>query len=235
MFAVDIHRGSSEMVVIAICGWRSNVRFAAALTARGECLTHSHVRLHVLCRPGRAARTVANMSADTHNRILDALEELLLKRGLSGVTLENVASNAGISKGGLLYHFQTKDAMIEAMVRRLGQRSEQLRARAAAAEAGTTIVNWFLQQPGSTSDKEIALHRSMLAALRSIDTSRREIFTMICEVMGLWGESLRSEISDPVHAEIVRLVGDGIYLNALVALPPIDPSLHGKIAQHLRG
>ncbi|MBT2266093.1 TetR/AcrR family transcriptional regulator [Rhodococcus erythropolis] len=174
------------------------------------------------------------MSADTHNRILDALEELLLKRGLSGVTLENVASQAGISKGGLLYHFQTKDAMIEAMVRRLCQRAEHLRARAAAAE-GMTIVNWYLQPPGSTSDEEIALHRSMLAALRSIDTSRKEIFTMICEVMRLWGESLRSEISDPVHAEIVRLVGDGIYLNTLVDLPPIDPSLHRKITQQLSG
>ena len=71
------------------------------------------------------------MSSDTRDRILDALEEMLLDHGLSKVTLESVASNAGVSKGGLLYHFSTKDAMIAAMVRRLGERSDQQRAQAA--------------------------------------------------------------------------------------------------------
>jgi AcrR family transcriptional regulator len=32
------------------------------------------------------------------------------------VTLEAVAAEAGVSKGGLLYHFPTKDALLEALV-----------------------------------------------------------------------------------------------------------------------
>ncbi len=46
------------------------------------------------------------MAADTRDRILDALEKLLLVSGVAQVTLEGVAAEAGgVSKGGLLYHF----------------------------------------------------------------------------------------------------------------------------------
>lgn len=173
------------------------------------------------------------MSSDTRDRILDALEEMLLDQGLTKVTLETVAANAGISKGGLLYHFKSKDAMIAAMVRRLGDLSDEQRAR--AAEGGTTVAQWYLQPPGAISDKETALFRSTLAALRSVDGNPGEIHQAVTQVMRLWDEGLRSEIPDPVSAEIVRLVGDGIYLGALLDLPPVDPELHRRVVDRLLG
>lgn len=173
------------------------------------------------------------MSSDTRDRILDALEDMLLDQGLSKVTLESVAANAGVSKGGLLYHFRTKDAMIAAMVRRLGDLSDEQRAR--AGEGGTTVAQWYLQPPGAISEKETALVRSTLAALRSVDGNPGEIHGAVTEVMRLWDESLRSEIPDPISAEIVRLVGDGIYLGALLDLPPVDPDLHRQVVQRLLG
>lgn len=176
---------------------------------------------------------VADMSSDTRDRILDALEEMLLDQGLTKVTLENVAANAGVSKGGLLYHFNTKDAMIAAMVRRLGDRSDEQRAQ--AAEGGTTVAHWYLQPPASISDKETALYRSTLAVLRSVDGNPGEIQQAVTEVMRLWDEGLRAEIPDPVTAEIVRLVGDGIYLGALLDLPAVDPELHQKVVERLLG
>ena len=54
-------------------------------------------------------------------------------------------------------------------------------------------------------------------------------------MMRLWDESLQAEIDDPVHAEIVRLVGDGIYLGALLNLPPVDPTLHQQVVERLLG
>ncbi|GCB56911.1 hypothetical protein rerp_33190 [Rhodococcus erythropolis] len=52
------------------------------------------------------------MAADTRDRILDALEKLLLVSGVAQVTLEGVAAEAGVSKGGLLYHFPSKEALL---------------------------------------------------------------------------------------------------------------------------
>jgi AcrR family transcriptional regulator len=57
-----------------------------------------------------------------HDRILDAAEELICTRGIAGFTLDGVAQEAGVSKGGLLYHFRSKDSLISAMQRRMASR-----------------------------------------------------------------------------------------------------------------
>ena len=59
--------------------------------------------------------------SDALTRILDAAESLVLDRGVSGLTIEATAQRAGISKGGLLYHFGTKEALLMAMLDRLAQ------------------------------------------------------------------------------------------------------------------
>ena len=173
------------------------------------------------------------MSSDTRDRILDALESMLIEHGMTKVTLDSDAAAAGVSKGGLLYHFKTKDVLIAAMVRRLGAQADQQRADAAAG--GTSVAKWYLQPPDSISEKEIALYRSTLAALRSVDGNSGEVQDAVTEMMRLWDEGLRTEIDDPVQAEIIRLVGDGIYLGALLDLPGVDPDLHRRVVDRLLG
>ena len=45
---------------------------------------------------------------DTRDRILDAFEALVLEHGERAGTLAATAGAAGVSKGGLLYHFGSK-------------------------------------------------------------------------------------------------------------------------------
>ncbi|WP_084500687.1 SMR family transporter [Halalkalibacillus halophilus] len=47
--------------------------------------------------------------------ILDAASRVVVREGVDRLTLETVAKEAGVSKGGLLYHYSTKDALIMAM------------------------------------------------------------------------------------------------------------------------
>ena len=51
-------------------------------------------------------------------RILDAAEQLVADQGASSLTLDAVAQAAGVSKGGLLYHYPNKDALLAAMIER---------------------------------------------------------------------------------------------------------------------
>lgn len=60
-------------------------------------------------------RTRSNSRA----RILDAAAEIVGEIGAGKMTLEAVAERAGLSKGGLLYNFPSKDALLQAMVERL--------------------------------------------------------------------------------------------------------------------
>ena len=46
-------------------------------------------------------------------RVLDAFESILVEHGERTATLDAVAESAGVSKGGLLYHFGSKQALVD--------------------------------------------------------------------------------------------------------------------------
>src|ERR1700687_3324639 len=52
------------------------------------------------------------------DRILDAAERVILESGGRNFTLDAVAESAGISKGGLVYSFATKDGLVRAALER---------------------------------------------------------------------------------------------------------------------
>ncbi|MDF2499266.1 MAG: hypothetical protein K0Q86_2898, partial [Arthrobacter koreensis] len=52
-------------------------------------------------------------------RVLSAYEDLLINEGPRGATLDAVTALAGVSKGGLLYHFKNKEALATGILDRL--------------------------------------------------------------------------------------------------------------------
>lgn len=70
------------------------------------------------------------------NNILAAAEAILATEGLAHLSLQAVAARAGLSKGGLMHHFPTRQALVEALVERAAQGFRDAFAQSAAAEAG---------------------------------------------------------------------------------------------------
>ena len=56
------------------------------------------------------------MSTSTRHSILETSLEVLVNDGVGALTLERVAREAGISKGGLLYHYEGKDQLLEGLI-----------------------------------------------------------------------------------------------------------------------
>lgn len=54
--------------------------------------------------------------ADARTRILEAASEVVRRKGALALTLEAVAHKAGVSKGGLLYHFPSKEALVRGLL-----------------------------------------------------------------------------------------------------------------------
>ena len=73
-------------------------------------------------------------AADTRDRLLDAAEAVVIESGVSAMTLEAVAAKAKVSKGGLLYHFPSKDAVVEGMVSRIASLVQERFALVLASE-----------------------------------------------------------------------------------------------------
>jgi AcrR family transcriptional regulator len=58
--------------------------------------------------------------ASSRERILDAAVRVAFRDGILAMTLDGVAKEAGISKGGLIHHFPTKDDLVFGMLEAYG-------------------------------------------------------------------------------------------------------------------
>lgn len=84
----------------------------------------------------RKRRTQAERSLETTTSILDATLACIKDKGLVNTSTAEVAARAGVSRGALLHHFQTKEAlMIEAL------RSLLLGEIADAERIATSVVD----------------------------------------------------------------------------------------------
>lgn len=86
------------------------------------------LRLNYLTIPSRRYSLFYMKSINipkTRDQILDAAETVVIERGVKDMTIEAVANRAGLSKGGLLYHFPTKTEIVQGMVSRIAMIIEQ--------------------------------------------------------------------------------------------------------------
>jgi len=70
-------------------------------------------------RDGSGSETLVpgiTRALSSREKILDAAVQVAIRDGILAMTVEAVAREAGVSKGGLLYHFRTKDDLIAGML-----------------------------------------------------------------------------------------------------------------------
>ena len=65
------------------------------------------------------------------NDIIAAAREVFLEKGFEGTTMEAIAQKAGISKGGLYHHFQSKDMILMAVNQKISEEIEKIMLKAA--------------------------------------------------------------------------------------------------------
>jgi len=160
----------------------------------------------------------------TRDRILDAFEELVIDQGDRAATLDAVAARAEVSKGGLIYHFATREELIDATARRLFDAFEADLARVRATGAST--ADYYLSDPPDLH----SLSRSVSVLLRMPSTPQAAQ-----RFVDRWSQRLADDFpDDPVHAELVRLVGDGLLLQALLGVP-LRTELLAQVRSRLLG
>ena len=141
------------------------------------------------------------------DRVLDAFERLLVDRGERAATLDAVAREAGVSKGGLIYHFPSREAMVEGLLDRMRARAAQDDALMRAAAEG--VVAYFLR---TSQFADTPFDRTLVAAtrLRSHASAREAL----AAVQRQWYDAVLTAVGDRTVAQMVMLMGDGLYYNA---------------------
>lgn len=74
-------------------------------------------------------------------RIVEATRQVLLRDGISALTVEAVADHAGVSKPSVYYYFDSKDALIRELVLGLAAAEQQVMLRAVQdADDGPAVI-----------------------------------------------------------------------------------------------
>lgn len=141
--------------------------------------------------------------------VLDAFEQLLIDVGERAATLDAVAKRAGVSKGGLLYHFPNKEALIAATLERLDRLAgEDLALMAAAAEGAAA---YFIR---SSLWSDSPMDRSFVAVTRLAEVAHEGARRRFSAIQQQWLDLIAADVGKAV-AKAVLYMGDGLYFNAM--------------------
>jgi len=157
-------------------------------------------------------------------KLLDAAEAVVVRQGISNLTLDAVAAEAGMSKGGLLHHFRTKDRLVEALVVRSAE-------------------NWracYLEAYGRTPEGPGRMARALLSYCLSdaqgwtdqLRHSSSAVFAALAQNPSLI-EPMRAVYSDlhrriaedglpPGVGEAIAAAIDGLWLDWVLGLAPVN-------------
>jgi AcrR family transcriptional regulator len=147
--------------------------------------------------------------ASTPDRILIAYEDLLLEVGERGATLEAVATRAGVSKGGLLYHFGSKDALSSGLVERVRRLTDEDLVLMTSAPAGP--VDYLIR---TSLDSSSPLDRSLIATSRLAQAADDRASEALASIRNQWLAVITEAVGDPAAARAIVLVSDGLYFNS---------------------
>ncbi|HEY2193321.1 MAG TPA: TetR/AcrR family transcriptional regulator [Actinomycetospora sp.] len=152
--------------------------------------------------------------------IVRAYVDHVVAHGPDAVTLEAVATRAGVSKGGLLYHFGSKDALLTGFldwVREL-TRADITAAREVAAAGEESVARYYLRTSADDPHRDSAMFRSTVALL-SLAGSEEAAAVTARELMAAWRDVLAAEAGDEFTGDLIAALGDGIYLRAIAGEP----------------
>lgn len=141
-------------------------------------------------------------------RVLDAFESILLDDGERTATLDATAKAAGVSKGGLLYHFASKDDLAAGMIARLKHLVEEDLVDMRSTPEGA--VAYYVR----TSVMENApLDRALIAVSRLAQGGSADAAAALRQTRQSWGDAIRPHVRDETALDLVLLVSDGLYFN----------------------
>lgn len=173
---------------------------------------------------------------DTKDRIVRAAEDVVIRDGVAHLTLEAAAAEAGLSKGGVLYHFPSRAALVAAMVDRFvvsfdadldrygaygGKPGDFVRAYVEATLAPTV-------EPGDVRERRLG------SALLAGVASDPELLSPLRERFVAWQSSVESDGLDPAIATIIRYAADGLWLCDIFELAPVRDDHRRVVGDEMR-
>ncbi|KSU64224.1 TetR/AcrR family transcriptional regulator [Arthrobacter sp. NIO-1057] len=145
-------------------------------------------------------------------KVLDAYISLLCEEGERAATLDATAARAGVSKGGLLYHFASKEALAEAVIN--ASEEHVVRDIEAMDNAKEGASAYFIR---TSAEVDTELDRHLVALHRLAQAGVTNAADKIESTNERWYRCILKEVGNKDLAHLFMLAGEGLY--AGLALP----------------
>jgi AcrR family transcriptional regulator len=175
----------------------------------------------------------------TRDLILNAAERVVLRDGVMRLTLEAVAREATLSKGGVLYHFATKEALIQAMLSRLIQYCEhEIEAhRQQDPEPGgwtrAYVHRKFAPVLSYPGEADFPRSKEVGAGIIVAATTTPSLLDPLRERFRTWQQAIESDGIEAARATVVRLAVDGLWLAELLGIWSPGAELRQQVLNEL--
>ncbi len=172
---------------------------------------------------------------NTRALLLDAAETVVIRDGVKSLTLDAVVAESGISKGGLLYHFPSKEDLAAAMIERSIAGFDE--ALVVAQEGDSRKIGRFtrayvratLGMTPLTGEGFDSLCSAITTALLSLP----ERLVPVQQQGARTQTAIESDGIDPILATIIRLAVDGLWLSENFNLMHYDADTKAAVAARL--
>ncbi len=159
--------------------------------------------------------------------MLDAFESILIEDGERTATMDATARVAGVSKGGLLYHFASKDELAAGMIARLERLVEADLVEMAQAADGP--VAYYVR---TSVMADSPLDRALIAVSRLVQAGSAEAAGALRQTRRSWSDAIRPHVRDETALDLVMLISDGLYYNnALDTVASGSSALAGPVPE----
>ncbi|OHD82076.1 MAG: hypothetical protein A3J97_09830 [Spirochaetes bacterium RIFOXYC1_FULL_54_7] len=155
--------------------------------------------------------------------LLRAASLVVARSGPATLTLDAVAAEAGVSKGGVLYHFPTKEGLILAMIEGEISTFEKLVEEGVAADSrapGAFARAYVRATVAGMSGNGDGGFCGVAAAFANDEA----ILARYREQTAAWRARFLSDGLTPGKAEAIRIAADGLWYAAVIgaALPDVE-------------
>jgi AcrR family transcriptional regulator len=179
-------------------------------------------------------RAPAKAGTGTKARIIDAAEEVVLRDGVARLTLDAAAAEAGLSKGGVLYHFPTRDALVAGMVDKIIEEFDEdierlLEHDSGAGSFARAYIRATMAPSSPRPDREDRLGAALIAAA----AAEPALLVPLQLAADRWQHHLENDGLEPALATVLRLACDGLWMCDLFGLAPPSTALRSKVGREL--
>ena len=165
-------------------------------------------------------------------RILEAAERVVADVGAARLTLDSVAHSAGVSKGGLLYHFPSKESLLGALAQRYVDSMDNCIERAKCSlhtsESGRDLKACILGVLGD--DPRTKAMGAVLLATAANDLTLLEV---IRQRIAQYTVELAESHADFARAAVVLLAIDGLKMRESLRISSFTASQREQIVNEL--